>query len=217
MDSQEFQSTKCIPNFTRLRFSVLRAWTFCGGFRGIPENSEPTLICGLGQIFLQVHRPHCATPPPHCNTLQHIATHCTILLQLQRQRTCQQCSTCRRTEHIQAPLYSASTTHKDFFSRKQHSKATLRTFLCENTTQKHHSKAPLEMCEHQSKAPIVTHFVKAPLKSIRACVLLLYTHRKCYLKCAEGGNSIVHARRKYYLKCAGAGNSLPYTHIESIA
>jgi len=47
-------------------------------------------------------------------------------------------------------------------------------------------------------------------------VLLLYTHRKCYLRCAEGVNSIVHARRKYYLRCAGAGNSLPYTHIESI-
>jgi len=47
--------------FPCLRFAVLRARTLCCRFGYIPDNSEPTLICGLGQIFAQVHQPQCAT------------------------------------------------------------------------------------------------------------------------------------------------------------
>jgi len=50
---QKFQSTKGNTHFTRLRFSILQALTLSCGFEGIPENSEPTLTCGLGQS------PHC--------------------------------------------------------------------------------------------------------------------------------------------------------------
>ena len=55
----KFQATKRMKHFTWLRFSVLRARTLRCEFRGIPENSEPTPICGLGRIFPWVHRPHC--------------------------------------------------------------------------------------------------------------------------------------------------------------
>jgi len=54
----KIQSTKGNTYLTHLRFSILRARTLCCAFTGIPENSEPTLICGLGRIFVQVHRPY---------------------------------------------------------------------------------------------------------------------------------------------------------------
>jgi len=84
--STKFPVNQGITHFPRLRFSVLWARMLSCGFRGIPENSEFTPICGLGWIFPEVHRPLCSTlrlfcnrlqqTTTNCNTLQHTATHC---------------------------------------------------------------------------------------------------------------------------------------------
>jgi len=140
MHSQKFQSTKCIRNFTRLRFSILRAWTLCCGFRGIPENSEPTLICGLCRIFSEVHRPHCATPPP---TLQHIATHTTYCNTLHR--TSSTVKDRRRVKNVARVEEQSTCKHHYIVPVPQ-----TRNFFFESNTQKHHSE---QFC------------VKAPLRS----------------------------------------------------
>jgi len=61
--SKNFQSTKGSTHITRLHFSILRARALCCGFKGIPENSEPILICGLVLILLSLD--NVGSPDPH--------------------------------------------------------------------------------------------------------------------------------------------------------
>jgi len=85
-----FHPISLLSDFTNLQISPT--------FRFHPvslDNSEPTLTCGLGRIFAQVHRPHC------CRFHQLLRSDCTQF------HFCQISPTCRfhqLSDFTQSPL-----------------------------------------------------------------------------------------------------------------